>query len=268
MMTDPFVIFKNKSSTAIAAMMLGVVLLLPASLGFGGTFIQNAFGQFNVPPLPGERDTTGDTTTGDTTTGDTTTGDTTTGDTTTGDTTTGDTTTGGTSTAGPATAAPQPVANGLTFTVRGFVGSTLPTQGGGNADTHVVTGRFRISANESLIHRFVAEMALAPVDGSSFNNVTIVESAPHRFEMTPSANGTTGTTSPEGSSPAFTSNIMTAIYVNGNLVIDDVPATIAIKGQVLTVQGINIDQSRVTDPGVRNVLTILNGQSIYGTVPR
>ena len=253
MMTDPFVIFKNKSSTAIAAMMLGVVLLLPASLGFGGTFIQNAFGQFNVPPLPGERDTTGDTTTGDTTTGDT---------------TTGDTTTGGTSTAGPATAPPQPVANGLTFTVRGFVGSTLPTQGGGNADTHVVTGRFRISANESLIHRFVAEMALAPVDGSSFNNVTIVESAPHRFEMTPSANGTTGTTSPEGSSPAFTSNIMTAIYVNGNLVIDDVPATIAIKGQVLTVQGINIDQSRVTDPGVRNVLTILNGQSIYGTVPR
>jgi hypothetical protein len=263
MMTDPFTIFKDKGSTAIAAMILGVVLLLPASLGFGGTIVQNAFGQFNVPPLPGERDTT----TGDTTTGDTTTGDTTTGDTTTGDTTTGDTTTGGT--AGGAAAVPQGVENGLSFLVRGFIGSTLPTQGGGNADTHVVTGRFRIFANESLIHRVVAEMYLAPTDGSAFNNVTIEETAPHRFELTPGANGTTGTNTPTGPVPPFTSNIMARIYVNSNIpAIDDVPMTVSIRGQVLSIQGITIDQSRITDAGVRDVLAALNGQSIYGTIPR
>ncbi|MDQ3902865.1 MAG: hypothetical protein M3247_04310 [Thermoproteota archaeon] len=243
MMTDPFTIFKDKGSTAIAAMILGVVLLLPASLGFGGTIVQNAFGQFNVPPLPGERDTT------------------------TGDTTTGDTTTGGT--AGGTAAVPQGVENGLSFLVRGFIGSTLPTQGGGNADTHVVTGRFRIFANESLIHRVVAEMYLAPTDGSAFNNVTIEETAPHRFELTPGANGTTGTNTPTGPVPPFTSNIMARIYVNSNIpAIDDVPMTVSIRGQVLSIQGITIDQSRITDAGVRDVLAALNGQSIYGTIPR
>jgi hypothetical protein len=131
-----------------------------------------------------------------------------------------------------------------------------------------VTGRFRISANDSLIHRFVADMALAPVDGTAFNNVTIVDSAPHRFEVTQSANGTTGTTGSTGSTPSFTSKIMAGIYVDGNIVIDNVPMTISVKGQVLTVQGISIDASRVTDPAMRDTLGVLNGQSIYGTIPR
>jgi hypothetical protein len=255
MMTNPFAIFRDRCSTSVVAVILGILLLLPASLGLGGRIIENAFAQFNVPPLPEERDTT--------TNGGTTSDTTTNGGTTNGGTTSDTTTNGGTT-----TAPPQGVVNGLTFTVRGFVGSTLPTGGGGNTDTHVVAGRFRISANDSLIHRFVADMSMAPIDGSSINNVTITESAPHRFEMTQTTNGTTATTSPEGSSPPFTSKIMASIYVNNNPVLDDVPMTLSVKGQVLAVQDISIDQSRIVDPGMRDLLGVFNGQSIYGTIPR
>src|SRR6266508_1143024 len=156
-MTDPFAIFKDKCSAAIAAMILGVLLLLPASLGLGGTIIEEAFGQFNLPSIPGEEETTPPPPEEETTPippeEETT------------------------------PIPPQGTENGLTFLERGFIGSTLPTQGGGNENTHVVTGRFRVFANESLVHRFVAEMNLAAIDGTSFYNVTIEETEPHRFEV-------------------------------------------------------------------------------------
>src|SRR5215207_11332520 len=55
-MTDQFAFLGDKFKPAIAAMSLGVLLLLmPASLGYGGTIIiQEAFGQFNLPLLEDE----------------------------------------------------------------------------------------------------------------------------------------------------------------------------------------------------------------------
>src|SRR5918997_2929866 len=53
-MTDQFAFLGDKYKAAIAAMSLGVLLLLPASLGYGGTIIQEAFGQFNLPLLEEE----------------------------------------------------------------------------------------------------------------------------------------------------------------------------------------------------------------------
>src|SRR5687768_17268104 len=53
-MTDQFAFLGDKCKAAIAAMSLGVLLLLPASLGYGGTIIQEAFGQFNLPLLEDE----------------------------------------------------------------------------------------------------------------------------------------------------------------------------------------------------------------------
>jgi hypothetical protein len=155
--------------------------------------------------------------------------------------------------------------------VRGFIGSTLPTQGaGGGAITpaaasdsgHIVTGRFRLFANETLVRRFVAEMSIAAIDGSSFNNITITEGAPHRFEVTP-ANGSTGA---QGAS----SNIVGSIYLNGGTtpVIDNVPMTLTIRGQSLAIQGIDIDEARIADAGQRDALSVIDGQSIYGTIPR
>ncbi len=272
-MTDQFAFLgDNKCKAAIAAttISLGVLLLLPPSLGYGGIIMQEAFGQFNLPlleeptPTPDEETTPPDEETtppedegviveeeppAAPTTPSAPTG-----------------TTG--SIENPST---YMLADRNDEPVRGFIGSTLPTQGaGGGAITpaaasdsgHIVTGRFRLFANETLVRRFVAEMNIAAIDGSSFNNITITEGAPHRFEVT-QANGSTGA---QGAS----SNIVGSIYLNGGTtpVIDNVPMTLTIRGQSLAIQGIDIDEARIADTGQRDAISVIDGQSIYGTIPR
>ena len=261
MMRDQFAFLgDNKCKAAIAATMsLGVLLLLPASLGYGGTIIvQEAFGQFALPQLEEPEE-----------------------DTTTPPEDEGivveeepeeDTTTTTTPTTPPATTNyTNNIQDPSIFLLRGLIGSTLPAQGAigsGGAITpaaddsdHVATGRFRVFANESLVRRFVTEMNVVAVDGSSFHNITITEGDPHRFQVT-EGNGTTAV-------PVVSSNIVGSIYLNGGAtpVIDNVPMTLTVRGQVLAIQGIDIDEARITDPGQRDTLSILEGQTIYGTVP-
>jgi hypothetical protein len=224
-MTDQFAFLGNKSKAAIAAMSLGVLLLLPASLGFGGTIIQEAYGQFDLSPSNGG---------------------------------------GGEE--------PTSSANASTFLLRGFIGSSLPAQGGDapteNSSSHIVNGRWRIFANESLVNRFIAEMDLAAINGTALHNITIEETTPHRFELTESGNGT-NTAMATGSIPPVSSNLMTRIYVDGNTpIIDNVPMTISIRGQVLAMEGIDIDETRITDAVQRDTLSIIDGQSIFGIVSR
>jgi hypothetical protein len=255
MMTDRFAFLeynkcKRRAATAVTRLSVLLLLLLPASLGYGGTIIQEASGQFALPqleePTPPEEDTTPPPTT-------------------------------------PTTPTTPPATTNYTnnirdpsiFLLRGLIGSYLPTQGaaaGGGAITpaaddsgHVVTGRFRVFANESLVRRFVAEMSVAAVDGSSFHNLTITESAPHRFQVTEGSNGTTATTSV----PVVSSNILGTIYLDGGAtpVIDNVPMTLTIRGQSLAIQGIDIDEARIADTGQRDAISVIDGQSIYGIVP-
>jgi hypothetical protein len=264
----------NKCKTAIAVIIsLGILLLLPASLGYGGIIIQESFGQFALPQLEEpEEDTTApsededggivseeeeeeepeeDTTTTTTTTPSTT----------------------------PTTPTTPPATTNYTnniqdpsiFLLRGFIGSTLPAQspiGSGGAiisaddgSGHTATGRFRVFANESLVRRFVTEMDVAAIDGSSFHNITITQGSPHRFQVT-EGNGTTAV-------PVVSSNIVGSIYLNGSPTpaIDNVPMTLTVRGQVLAIEGIDIDETRITDPGQRDILSILEGQTIYGTIP-
>ncbi len=287
-MTDRFAFLgDNKCKATIAATIsLGVLLLLPASLGYGGTIIQEAFGQFNLPlleePAPPDEDTTAPPDEDTTAPPDE-------------DTTAPpdedegivveeeETPPATPSTPSPPTGTTDTIQDPSTYMlaernvdpIRGFIGSTLPTQGTGGtiasggaitpaADDsgHIVTGRFRLFANETLVRRFVAEMNVAAIDGSSFNNITITEGAPHRFEVT-QANGTTGA---QGAS----SNIVGSIYLNGSPtpVIDNVPMTLTIRGQSLALTGIDIDESRIADTGQRDAISSIDGQSIYGTIPR
>jgi hypothetical protein len=44
--------------------------------------------------------------------------------------------------------------------------------------------------------------------------------------------------------------------------------TISTSGQVLAIQGISIDESRIIDTTARDVLSIIDGQKIYGTISR
>jgi hypothetical protein len=268
-MTDQFVFLGDKCKAAIAAMSLGVLLLLPASLGFGGTIIiQEAFGQFNLPLLEDEEaaeeeeeEEDGGIVVEEEEEEETTT----------------TTTTPTTPTTPPATAPTDTTAtvqDPSTYLmadrnvdpVRGFIGSSLSTQGiGGDASTatddsgHVATGRFRVFANESTVRSFVAEMNVAAIDGSSFHNITIREGDPHRFEVT-AGNETT----------AASSSIVGNIFLNGGAtpLIDNVPMTLTIRGQTLAIQGIDIDEARITDTGQRDIISVIDGQTIYGTIPR
>ena len=221
----------NKCKPAIiAAMSLGVLLLLPANLRFGGTILEEAFGQFDFLTLDGEQE-------------------------------------GG----GEEVEATLPLTTS-TFILRGIIGSGLPPAQGGditadNSSNYIVAGRWRLFVDEGLVNRFVAEMNLAAINGAAFHNITIEETTPHRFELTQSANGT-ATTSGNGSIPPVSSNIMTRISVNGNTpIVDNVPLTISIRGQVLAIEGIDIDETTITNTGQRDILSLIDGQSIYGIVP-
>jgi hypothetical protein len=244
-MTDQFAFLgDNKCKAAIAvAMSLSVLLLLPASLGYGGTIIQEAFGQFNLPLLEDEEPEAPEEEDGGIVVEE--------------DTTTPTTPAAPTGTTGtienPST---YMLADVNVDSVRGFIGSSLfPTQGAGG---NILTGVFRLFANDSHLERFVAEMNVAAIDGSSFHNVTIEEASP-RFEVT-EANGTAGTSS----------SIVGNIYLDGGTTpaIVSVPMTISIRGQTLAIEGIDIDETRITDTGQRDILSIIDGQSIYGTIPR
>jgi hypothetical protein len=165
----------------------------------------------------------------------------------------------------------EPTPSASTFVLRGLIGSSLPAQGGDittdNSSSYIVAGRWRLFVDEGLVNRFVAEMNLAAINGAAFHNITIEETTPHRFELTQSANGTT-TTSGNGSIPPVSSDIMTRISVNGNApIVDNVPLTISIRGQVLAIEGIDIDETTITDTGQRQILSLIDGQSIYGLVP-
>jgi hypothetical protein len=235
-MIDKFASLGDKFKESVAVMSLGVLLFLPASLGFGEAIIQEAWGQTSAPPLGG-----------------------------------GDAGGGGGESESTSTA------NASTFLVRGIIGSSLPTQGVGvpsdnnnsSGNGYVLAGRFRVVANQSIVDRFVAEMDIAATNGSTaFHNITIEETAPFRFQLTESGTGT-NTTTGTGSIPPVSSNLRTRIYVDGNTpVIDNVPLTISLRGQVLAIEGIDIDETKIIDPAQRDILSVIDGQSFYGIASR
>jgi hypothetical protein len=228
-MPEQFSFLGDKYKAAIAAMSLSVLLLLPASLGLGGTIVEEAFGQLDLLTPNGEEEAGG----------------------------------GEQPTLSPSVS---------TLLLRGIIGSSLPVQGGdipteNSSSSYIVAGRWRLFVDEGAVNRFVAEMNLAAINGTAFHNITIEETTPHRFELTESGNGGTTTTA-TGSIPPVSSDIMTRISVNGNTpIVDNVPVTISIRGQVLAIEGIDIDETTITDTGQMDILSIIDGQSIYGIVP-
>jgi hypothetical protein len=82
---------------------------------------------------------------------------------------------------------------------RGLIGSTLPSQDAASGTAalatadddddddsygHIATGRFRLFANDTIVQRFITEINVAAIDGSSYHNITIEQDAPHLFPAT------------------------------------------------------------------------------------
>ena len=236
-MSEQFSFLGNKCKAAIAAISLGVLLLLPASLGYGGTIVEQAFGQLELIPPNGEPEV------------------------------------GAGGVGEEEQEQPTLPAGTSTLLLRGIIGSSLTAQGGGggittdNSSSYILAGRWRLFVDEGVVNRFVAEMNLAAINGTAFHNITIEETTPHRFELTETENGTS-TTGGDGSITPISSDIMTRISVNGNTpIVDNVPVTISVRGQVLAIEGIDIDETTITDTGQQDILSIIDGQSIYGIVP-
>jgi hypothetical protein len=221
-----------KFNIIIAVLSLGVILSLPASVGFGGTIVKEASGQFDLPTLDGAQ---------------------------------GD--------GGEEVEATLPSTT-TTFLLRGIIGSSLPPPQGVDAPAensssgnYIVAGRWRLFVDEGLVNRFIAEMNLVATNGTAFHNITIEDTTPHRFVLRESGNGT-ATTTTTGSIPPVGANIMTRITVNDiTPAIDNVPVTISLRGKVLAIEGIEIDETRLTDTAQRDILRIIDGQSIFGVVP-
>ena len=66
------------------------------------------------------------------------------------------------------------------------------------------------------------------------------------------------------------SSIVGNIFLNGGTtpIIDNVPMTLSIRGSVLAIEGIDIDETRITDTAQGDIIRVIDGQSIYGTIPR
>ncbi len=64
------------------------------------------------------------------------------------------------------------------------------------------------------------------------------------------------------------SNMVSRIYLDGGVVpvIDNVQMTLSIRGQTLAIENIAVDETRITDPRQRDILSIIDGQTIYGIV--
>jgi hypothetical protein len=271
-MPDQFTFLRGKckAATNAAAMSFGVLLLLPASLGLGnwGTniIIQEAFGQFNLPASEEEEaeEVGGLVVEEEQEEVD------------------------GIPTTPPSTSPPEAdrtvtiqdiptyLLNDVNVdSVYGFIGTTLlpATEVGGNATLtvaddgsgYVATGRFRLFANGSNVERFVTELNVAAIDGSSFHNITIEDGTPDRYEVTAGGDGVTTATVSTASS-----SIVGHIYINSDPApfIENVPMTLTARGQVLAIENIDIDETRKSDAGQRDILSIIDGETIYGTRPR
>jgi hypothetical protein len=43
---------------------------------------------------------------------------------------------------------------------------------------------------------------------------------------------------------------------------------VTVRGQSLAIEGIDIDETKIADTGQRDAISVIDGQSIYGIVPR
>ncbi|MEW6604840.1 MAG: lipocalin [Thermoproteota archaeon] len=147
--------------------------------------------------------------------------------------------------------------NRSTFLLRGLIGTTSLMEDGAGAfgnetnqqdSDYVMAGRWRLFVEDGLVQRFVANFTLARTDGSQHYNI-IIEDIGTDSEFADDA-----------------SEITTQIYADSTLPTIVAPVTIEVEGRVLRITDIDIDEDDIEDVQQREILSIIDGQSIYGIV--
>lgn len=149
------------------------------------------------------------------------------------------------------------IQNRSTFLLRGLIGTTSIMEDGAGAfgnetnqqdGDYVMAGRWRLFVEDGLVQRFVANFTLARTDGSQHYNI-IIEDIGTDSEFADNA-----------------SEITTQIYVDSTLLTIVAPVTIEVEDRVLRITDIDIDEDEIEDVKQREILNIIDGQSIYGIV--
>ena len=162
------------------------------------------------------------------------------------------------------------------ITLRGQVGSTVVNGTSDNqtteavGDGYVITGRWRIVANQTLLDmmtgrwgvvanqtlldRFVANLTIAPTNGIEPHKNIIIEETGQSFALTKSGNNTS------------MSNINVTIYPNNNNITNvTAPAHLEIRGNNNVLQLVVNTENKPLPPELL-ILHLLDEKPVYGTV--
>ena len=166
------------------------------------------------------------------------------------------------------TALENNIQNASTFLLRGFIGSTVQVgeagiaAGGGRDnrtdqdDGYVITGRWRLLVNETLVQRFVANMTVAKIDGSESRNI-IIENIPTRPGIERNDNNTT------------IAELDAKIYLNEDSAASiTAPVRLEVIGDSVIRLAPDIEERMIENEDIQQleILRQLEGSAIYGSI--
>jgi hypothetical protein len=154
--------------------------------------------------------------------------------------------------------------NASTFLLRGFIGSTVQIEeedAGGdqanqtNQNDYVITGRWRLLVNETLVQRFVANMTVVKTDGSEPRNI-VIENIPTRPGIERNGNITVA----ELDAKVYPSDDSDASIT--------VPVQLEVIGNNVVRLVLDIDERMAESEDISQlgILRPLGGSAIYGSV--
>jgi len=151
------------------------------------------------------------------------------------------------------------------YTLRGLIGNTIsstaPQSGGtvrqnnlGNSQVdYVMTGRWRMAVNQSLLQGFVANTTLVKIDGSQSQNI-LIRNMGHGFNIS------------GDSANIVVRQMPISISVNDNIFDNTSHATVQLLSNSVIKIVVNVDKSTPPVESEDVILRVIDGRAFYGTL--
>ncbi|HXG06182.1 MAG TPA: hypothetical protein VNI77_02515 [Nitrososphaera sp.] len=123
-----------------------------------------------------------------------------------------------------------------------------------SGEEYVVTGHWRVVANQSILERFVTNLTIARIDGME-SHIIIIEDVGPRFDINHTGN-------------IMTSRFPATIYRNNfNLTTVTVPIQLELRGNNIAQFSVDIDDENIDSlPVALQILRLIDEEPLYGTV--